>query len=139
MSRSVPSTRLAAASEPNVTPMLDVLLVLLVLFMVLAVRDRRTMDAQLPQPCAGVCEAGGQVVLEVLPGPTYRLNHEPVPAAALEARLRATYAPRREKIIQVVGDPTLAYQDIIDAMDAARGAGVRVVGLPSRETASRPR
>jgi len=119
--------------DMNVTPMLDVLLVLLVIFMLLAMRERRTMDAQLPVPCAGTCEPGGPpIVLEVLPGPSYRLNRAPVARAELPGRLAAVYAGRPEKVLQVAGHPGATYQQVIAAMDLARGAGVRVIGLPPR-------
>lgn len=137
MSPSVPSVATPMRGEPNVTPMLDVLLVLLVIFMVVATRDRKAIDAQLPQPCAGACTSPGEIVLEVLPGPTYRLNSIPVAAAALGARLRDVYAGRPDRIIQVTGDPAVTYQDVVHAIDVARGAGVRVIGLPTRPPSRR--
>jgi biopolymer transport protein TolR len=124
-------TRPAHSAEPNVTPMLDVMLVLLVIFLVLVVRDRRAIDAQLSQTCAA-CESGAGIVLEILPGPSYRLNRAPLPATALATRLREVYAGRPDKVIQIVGDPSVTYQDVLSAMDVARGAGVRVIGLPKQ-------
>jgi biopolymer transport protein ExbD len=120
-------------SEMNATPMLDVLLVLLVIFMLIAMRVRHTIDAQLPVPCAGAACAGGPpLVLEVLSGPAFRLNREPVPAAELARRLAAAYAGRPGKVLQVAGHPGATYQQVIAAMDVARGAGVRVIALPPR-------
>ena len=119
--------------DMNVTPMLDVLLVLLVIFMLLAMRERRTIDAQLPVPCAAGCVDGTtSLVLEVLPGPAYRLNRPPVPAAELPRRLAALFVDRPEKVLQVAGHPGATYQQVIAAMDVARGAGGRVIGLPPR-------
>jgi biopolymer transport protein TolR len=112
----------------NVTPMLDVLLVLLVIFMVMAMRTRQTIDAQLPIPCPGPCESGTPIVLEVLPGPTYRLNQSPVRPSELAQRLASVYEGRPEKVLQVAGRG-VTYQQVIAAMDVARGAGVRVIGL----------
>ena len=125
--------------EMNVTPMLDVLLVLLVIFMLMAMRVRQTIDAQLPAPCLGACGGDTPIVLEVLPGPTYRLNRAPVPAADLARRLSALYAGRPEKVLQVAGRPGVTYQQVIAAMDVARGAGVRVIGLRAREAGAAQR
>lgn len=73
----------AYSCEPNVTPMLDVLLVLLIIFLTAVPWRKATMDAVLPQPCDGICGSNAQVVLEVLPGPTYRINRTPVTTEAL--------------------------------------------------------
>jgi len=121
-----------AVSEMNVTPMLDVLLVLLTIFMAASIRVYLTMDGQHLLPCEGVCEASTSIVLEVLPGPAYRINKTPVPGEALRERLASIYAARPEKIIQIAGYPGASYQDVVSAMDMAKSAGVRVVGiLPS--------
>ena len=125
--------RLAVAvSELNVTPMLDVLLVLLIIFMAMSIRLHRTVDASLPVPCASGCADGGQIVLEVLPGPTYKINNTPVAANVLHDELVNIYAARPEKIIQIAGHPGTTYQDVIAAMDVAKGAGVRVLGIAPR-------
>lgn len=118
------------SADLNVTPMLDVLLVLLVIFMA-SVQVRHSMDAQLPTPCEGECRGdGASIVLEVLPGPAYRLNRTPVSATELPERLRTTYAARPDKVIQVAGHRTARYADVVEAMDLARGAGVRVIAIP---------
>ena len=135
---AAPPPPLRHHAELNATPMLDVLLVLLVVFMLVAMRLRHTIDAQLPLSCASVgasCEGrGDDIVLEVLPGPAYLLNHEPVPRGALRARLTEVYAGRPSKLIQVTGRAGASYQQVIDAMDAARGSGVRVIGLLPRDS-----
>ena len=123
----------APASEMNVTPMLDVLLVLLIIFMAASIRVHLTMDGELPIACAGVCEGTNSIVLEVLPGPSYRINKAPVAPEALREKLVSIYAGRPEKIIQVAGHPGATYQDVINAMDVAKGAGVRVVGIAPRD------
>lgn len=127
----------ALSAELNVTPMLDVLLVLLVIFMA-AVQSRKAMDVQLPAPCTGVCPADGTpIVLEVLPDGVYLLNREPVAADHLARRLRDVYAGRPTKIVQVVGHRSVRYQRVLDAMDVARSAGVEVIGIPPSEISSR--
>jgi biopolymer transport protein TolR len=124
---SVP--RLLPSVEPNITPMIDVLLVLLIVFMVMVVQVHQSMDVALPVPCNGVCAGGEPIVLEVRPGPTYWINRAPVSAADLLPRLRWIYAGRPEKLIQVAGHPGVRYDDIVAAMDVAKAAGVRVIGI----------
>lgn len=114
-------------AEPNVTPMIDVLLVLLIVFMVMVVQARHTMDVQLPEMCRGTCPGGDAIVLEVLSGGTYRLNHRPVSHAELLPVLSAAYAGRPDKVLSVAGRPGAKYADVVEAMDVARSAGVRVL------------
>jgi biopolymer transport protein TolR len=121
-------------AEPNVTPMIDVLMVLLIIFMVIVPMSRRSVDVQLPVPAGG--EAAPGIVLEVGPGGRLALNRQPVAESQLGARLRAVYAGRPDKSIIVHGDGAARYQEVVAAIDSARGAGVRVVGRdPRREQA----
>jgi len=89
-----PGISLSRNSELNVTPMLDVLLVLLVIFMAASVAMHHTIDVSLPQPCADLCDGPNPITLEVLPGPAYRLNGTPIAAAALAPTLRQVYVNR---------------------------------------------
>jgi len=123
-----------AVSELNVTPMLDVLLVLLIIFMAMSIRMHRTLDVALPQACAGVCERGQAIVLEVLPGPAYKINRTPVPSRELMAQLTAIYRDRPEKIIQVAGYPGVRYDEVVAAMDIAKSSGVVVIGVASKDS-----
>jgi len=119
-------------NEPNVVPMIDIMLVLLVIF-ILVQQVRKAIDIQLPDPTPQVAtanSASNQIVLEVLPGGQYAINREPVDSANLGTRLKEIYDPRPDKIIFVKGDPKVEFQEVIHAMDVARGAGVRVIGVP---------
>jgi len=116
-------------AEPNVTPMIDVLLVMLIVFMLAIIRVHHTIDAQLPQPCAGACDASPPIVLEVLPGDRYRINRAEVPPHELLARLRSIYALRPEKIIEILGHRGVRYDDVVAAMDIAKSAGVSVIAI----------
>jgi biopolymer transport protein ExbD len=124
--------------ELNVTPMLDVLLVLLIIFMAAVIQIHRSIDVTLPIPCGGTCNAGdAPIVLEVLPGPAYRVNQKPIPSSELLGYLRGIYNGRPDKIIQVAGQPTVRYDDIVHAIDIAKSAGVHGVGIVPKDLSSR--
>ena len=118
--------------------MIDVLLVLLIVFMTAVMQVHRTMDVQLSQPCAGACVGAEQIVLEVQPGPTYRINQRVVAREELARRLMDIYGSRREKIIQLAGYPGVRYDDVVAAMDVAKSAGVRVIGIAPRSSYLNP-
>jgi biopolymer transport protein ExbD len=119
----------SVAAEPNITPLIDVLLVLLIIFMIAAMYHQHVIEAQLP-PKQTTSTETASIVLDVLPGGSYAVNRSPIPRSELGARLRAIYTGRPEKTIFVRGDPRVSYRDVITAMDSARGAGVRVIGVP---------
>lgn len=121
-------------AEPNITPFLDVLLVLLITFMSISIQMHHTLDAQLPVPCHDSCPAGSSIVLEVRSGPEFRVNRSVVAQSELAAHLTAIYRDRPEKVIQVAGYPDVRYQDVISAMDVARSAGVRVISIAPKES-----
>jgi len=123
------STR-SLTSDINVTPFLDVLLVLMITFLA-SVTARKTMDAQLPVPCADLCvDDGRAIVLEVLGNGTFLLNSAAINTTELFPKLRSVYAARPEKVIQVAGHRDASYQSVLAAMDVARSAGVKVVSIP---------
>jgi len=121
-------------SEPNVTPFLDVLLVVMIVFLVAAAQVYHTMDAVLPQPCSGVCDGGTPIVLEVLPGPAYRINKTPVATRQLASEISRIFAPRPEKIIQIAGHPGVRYEEVVEAMDVAKAACVKVLSVPPKSS-----
>jgi biopolymer transport protein TolR len=126
----------ALTNEINVTPMIDVLLVLLIIFMMVIPMSRKAIDLQLPDPTPqpeSNSPPPSQIVLEVLPGNTFKINSQPVTNAELAKKLKEIYDPRPDKIIFVKGDPKVKYSDVITAMDVARGAGVKVIATTPKD------
>ncbi|MCE9601939.1 MAG: biopolymer transporter ExbD [Gemmatimonadetes bacterium] len=119
-------------SEPNVVPMIDIMLVLLIIFMIMQPMMRKAIDMQLPDPQPAVVTANtasDQIVLEVLPGGNFAVNREPLTKDNLAQRIKEIYENRPDKIMFVKGDPAVQYQDVIFAMDVSRGSGVKVIGV----------
>jgi biopolymer transport protein TolR len=120
------------ASEINVTPMIDVLLVLLIIFMVIVPAIPRGEAALAPHPSRG----GGRtdaVVLEVNPGVgdalNIRINQQPVAQGELQSRLAAIYANRAQRVLFVKGDGRLSFRQIAEVIDIGHAAGVDRIGL----------
>jgi biopolymer transport protein TolR len=131
-----------AQSEPNVLPLIDVLLVLIIVyFTAVAVhkmeeaQKQKALFAQVPPASATSGEAPPSIVLEVGPD-GYRVNRTAVAPERLAIHLREIYDGRPDKILFVKGDPTVSYQTVFTAMDIARGAGVRVLGIPPKRSSS---
>jgi len=122
-----------ANAEPNVTPMIDVLLVLLIFFMVMSVGVHKTMDVQLPTPCTGACDGTQPIVLEVLPKGEYVINGSSVRRDDLAREIGSIYGGRREKILYVAGGAGVTYEDVVTSMDIVKSAGVMVIGIQPRE------
>ncbi|HKS05789.1 MAG TPA: biopolymer transporter ExbD [Gemmatimonadaceae bacterium] len=124
-------------SEPNVVPMIDIMLVLLIIFMIMQPLVRKAIDLQIPTPNPTVMPANSksdQIVLEVLPEGKLAINKQDVSKEQLAEKLKEIYDPRPEKVLFIKGDPKVLYQDIIWTMDVSRGSGVKVIGIPPIET-----
>lgn len=118
------------SAEPNVIPMIDILLVLLIIFMISQPLARMAIDVQVP-PLETAASSGpsSQIVLNILDDGNYEINGQPVPPGQLDTRIHAIYDNRPAKLIFIKAAASRTYQDWIEASDIVRGAGVQVIGF----------
>jgi len=121
-------------SDINVTPLVDVMLVLLVIFMVVTPMLKQQVPIELPlAEHSREAQEASQVTLVVGADGALVLNEQPIAAEALDGALRDLYAVRPEKTIFLEADRTLPYSQVVDLMDACRAAGVERIGVVTKK------
>ena len=127
-------------AEPNVVPMIDILLVLLIIFMMQVPLNRKAMDAQVPpeqrQQQSDDQTPSNNIVIDLKQDGTIEINGQLATMGELDARFHAIYDVRPQKILFIKSAPNRKYNDIIEVMDSARGAGVQVIGFTPAEQAT---
>ena len=124
-------------SEPNVVPLCDILLVLLIIFMVITPVMQKGIDVKLPETQSPGGDGGPTdnrgIVLTLESDNTVKINQDPVDINLLESSLRDLYQTRTDKTIFIRADETLYYKDVLRIIDIAKGAGIDVLGvIPER-------
>jgi biopolymer transport protein ExbD len=132
--------RSTRSSEINVTPLIDVLLVLLIIFMVILPEHKMGEKTLVPQPSpeSAARPPESPIVIQLSnvnasQRPILKINQQEVPWDELEARLSAVYKQREDKVAFVKGDPDVEFEYVAEAVDITHRAGADRIGLMGKK------
>lgn len=121
---------MATKAEPNVVPLCDVLLVLIIIFMVITPMVQKGIDVKLPETTADTSATpSGLIVLTLKKDMSVLINTEEIELSMLQDRLKNIYSTRQDKTIFIRADAKLPYSRVIELIDIAKGAGVEILGI----------
>ena len=137
MAMAVGGSKKGPLVDMNVTPLIDVLLVLLIIFMVITPLTPKGLDTLVPQPSPKDTKVDPDVlartiVVTIDSARRVQINQEPVDVRTLGSRLEDIFKTRSDRVMFVKGDPTLPFSDVAEIIDIAKGAGIDKIGLVTK-------